>query len=138
MSIATFNYEDRTYTLEEANCYAFFNDEVKPLDGLEFEDILALLSKDDRQFEPEYFDLACDNCKFGKSEKLKTFPFLEYHFYAFGKNGKYVQSSLEEDYEDMSFEQMEKQGNVDSMYIVSVIVCKNCGEFSVEMEFCDF
>lgn len=134
MESVSFNYYGTQYTLDEEKCVAYLNDENQPIIGLEFEEIMSLLKKNHLEFEVEYFESSCETCQEKEGMRLKAYPFLEYHFFAFTKDNQYVMSSLSQDYESMSYEQLEKQGKVNAMYLVSIIVCKECGEYTVEVE----
>jgi hypothetical protein len=114
------------------------NDEEKPITGIERETILELLSQQEVvDFDIEYYDQSCQNCLFGEKEKSKYFKFLEYHFFIYSKKGKYIVSSISKDYEDTTYSKLLKQGIVDNSYIVSVIVCVECGDYSIEIEQCE-
>lgn len=134
MESIEFNFYGKQYSLNEEKCKAFFDDENLPLEGFEFDDVLELLSYGKYDFDIEYFSSACESCNFGIAEKLKAFPFLEYHFYAFSNGGKYVLSSLSKEYEEMSYEKLMSMGKVEHMYLVSLVVCKECGDYSIEIE----
>ena len=64
----------------------------------------------------------------------KFFAFLGYNFYIYTKNGEFVISSIDKEYEGLSFNRLQKAGKVDNSYIVLVNVCKHCGSYSVEIE----
>lgn len=133
-----FVYEGKEYELGESNCSYIINDEEHPAEGIEREDIIELLRKGETVgFEVEYYDHPCQNCLAGKKEKAKYFKFLEYHFFIFTKKGSYVISTISKDYEDTSFSKLLKKGIVDNSYIVSVAVCAECGDYSIEIEQCD-
>lgn len=137
MSTITFNHYGKQFTLSEENCTALFNDEENPIEGFGIEDILNALSPEILDFDTEYFDSRCENCSDENSPKLKAYPFLEFHFYAFAKENKYIMNSLSKEYEPLSYETMERQGKVDGMYLVSLILCESCGSFSAEIELVD-
>jgi hypothetical protein len=133
-----FTYNNKEYELGENNCSDIMNDEEKPITGIERETILELLSQQEVvDFDIEYYDQSCQNCLFGEKEKSKYFKFLEYHFFIYSKKGKYIVSSISKDYEDMTYSKLLKQGIVDNSYIVSVIVCVECGDYSIEIEQCE-
>jgi ribonuclease HI len=133
-----FMYDEKEYELGEDNCDFFANDEEKPVEGIVLEDVLELLRGSQKvNFNVEYYDMPCGNCRAGVEEKLKAFKFLEYHFYILTKDENYVISSISKEYENTSFNKLLKQGKVDNSYIVSVIVCINCGNYSVEIEQCE-
>ncbi len=130
-------FGERSYELKEENCQGILNDEEKPVGGLELINVLGLLKQHPEvRFDLEYFDSACESCRFGRAEKLKTFKFLEYHFYAFTKNGQYVVSNISPEY--TTFKDLLRKKTVDESYLVSVIICEHCGEFAIEIECGDF
>lgn len=134
-----FVFNEKAYELTEENCQDTFNDEVKPIMGFELSELFNLYKESEAvHFDFEYFDGCCEVCRAGKTEKLKHFKYLENHFYLFSKKGQYVMSSLSKSYEPDSFNQLLKRGIVDESYLMSVIVCINCGHYSVEIDYCDF
>lgn len=138
MTSYKFSFDDNEYELGENNCDYYINDEEKPVTGIEREDILMLLSHSGVvDFSLEYYDQPCHNCFYGKEEKSKAFKFLEYHFYIFTRNNEYVISSISGEYKDASFNKLLKRGRVDNSYIVSIMVCRNCGNYSIEIEQCE-
>jgi hypothetical protein len=131
-----FIFEDKEYELKEEKCEYFFNDEEKPVEGLEVKDVLELLCEGkDIRFDVEYFKEACEKCFNGEREK--SYKFLEYYFYVFTKDSKYIISSISNEYENTSYNKLLKAEKVDNSYVVKIIVCENCGEFTVEIEECD-
>ncbi len=138
MSKYSLIYNNKASELDESNCSDFINDEVRPVAGIDKSDILELLSRHEEvNFDIEYYDQPCQNCRQVKNEKDKYFKFLEYHFFIFTKNGRYVISSISKEYENGSYSKLLKQGIIDDSYIVSVIVCIACGDYSIEIEQCD-
>lgn len=130
-----FIFNGQTYELGEDNCYGLINDEEHPVTGIEVSDILELLrQQEEGKFDIEYYDQPCSNCRSGKEGKEKYFKFLEYHHYLFTKKGQYVLSSISPDYKTVSVENLLKSGKIDNSYIVSIIVCVNCGDYSIEIE----
>jgi len=133
-----FTYGDKQYELTDNNCSYILNDEEQPVEGIELAKILEMLEQhEDVYFDVEYYDEPCQNCLAGKGSKNKHFKFLEYHFYIFSKKGRYVVSSISKDYADTSFNKLLKQRLVDNSYIASLIVCVECGEYSIEIEQCE-
>lgn len=133
-----FDYNDKSYELKEEECNYFLNDEEYPANGIEIADILRLLANHEAvDFGIEYYDQPCKNCKDGIAEKAKYFKFLEYHFYIFTKNNDYVISNISKEYENTSYNKLMKNKSVDNSYIVSVMVCVNCGDYSIEIEQCE-
>lgn len=132
-----FNYEGKEYILSQKNCSDIINDEEKPVKGTSLDKILNILNEsDDIDFDIEYYQEACPECLAGVKEKQKFFGFLEYHFYIFTKNGEYVISDIDKDYEGLSFNKLSRNGKVDDSYIVSIIVCENCQDYIVQIENC--
>ncbi|MBB6214440.1 hypothetical protein HNQ80_000520 [Anaerosolibacter carboniphilus] len=133
-----FIYDGKEYELGINPNDELINDEEKPVKGIEISDVLRLLHQGEEiHFDITHYDQPCPNCLAGKAEKEKYFKFLEYHFYIYTKNGEYVTSSISKDMEGASFHKLFKKGKVDNSYIVSVIVCVHCGEYSIEIEQCD-
>lgn len=133
-----FVFNDKTYELNENNRDYFLNDEEIPVSGVEIPDVLELLRQGEEvNFSLEYYDQPCSKCLAGKEEKEKYFKFLEYHFYIFTKDGKYIMSNLSKEYNHTSFTRLQREDKVDDSYIVSVTVCINCGNYSIEIEQCE-
>ena len=130
-----FNFDGKEYILGEDNLEYFANDENQELNGIELNKILELLENSDAvDFQKSYYESCCSNCKDGKEEKKKAFDFLEYYFYAYGKDNNFVTSSIDSEYDKKSFTRLNREGLVDKSYIVTIIVCKNCGTYAVEIE----
>ena len=105
------------------------------LENINFDKVWERIANSDEvDFAKEYFDMPCGECKEGVSEKKKFFAFLGYNFYIYTKNGEFVISSIDKEYEGLSFNRLQKAGKVDNSYIVLVNVCKHCGSYSVEIE----
>jgi len=124
------------YILSEENCIEVVNDEEKPVNKFDLKEVLELLNKTEKGVDFEYYQEACTVCLDGVKEKQKFFAFLEYHFYIFTKKGDYKISDLSIDYSGKSFNKLSKANEVEYSYIVSVIVCKSCGKFVVQIENC--
>ena len=130
-----FSFEGKEYILGEDNLEYFVNDENQELNGIELNKILELLANSDEvEFQNAYYESCCSNCKAGKEEKKKVFDFLEYYFYAYGKDNNFVTSSIDSDYDKKSFTRLNRERIVDKSYMVTIIVCKNCGTYAVEIE----
>lgn len=130
-----FVFDEKEYILNEENLDYFVNDEEKPVENLDLNKVLEIMNNSDEvDFSKEYFDLPCGICKEGVAEKKKFFPFLGYNFYVYTKNQEFVISSIDKEYEGLTFNKLERAGKVDNSYIVLVNVCKNCGSYSVEIE----
>ena len=137
MSSYKFNYEDKEYILSEQNCSALINDDEKPVSGITKSDIIEILNKAENvDFDIEYYQEACPECLAGVKEKQKFFGFLEYHFYIFTKDGKYVISDISDDYKGLSFNKLSRANKVDDSYIVSIIICENCQDYIIQIENC--
>jgi hypothetical protein len=135
MSSYKFCNEGKEFELKEENCDYINNEEVE---NLQISTVLELLNKGEEvDFAVEYYDTCCDECKFNRKDDTKFFQFLEYHFYIFTKNNNYILSSISEEYKNTSFGSLIKEKKVDNSYIVSVLVCKNCGTWTIEVEQCD-
>ena len=137
MSSYKFNYEDKEYILSEQNCSDLINDDEKPVSGITKLDIIEILNKAENvDFDIEYYQEACPECLAGVKEKQKFFGFLEYHFYIFTKDGKYVISDISDDYKGLSFNKLSRANKVDDSYIVSIIICENCQDYIIQIENC--
>lgn len=130
-----FNFDGKEYILGEDNLEYFVNDENQELNGIELNKILELLANGDEvNFQNAYYETCCSNCKAGKEEKKKVFDFLEFYFYAYGKDNNFVTSSIDSEYDKKSFTRLNRERIVDKSYIITIIVCKNCGTYAVEIE----
>lgn len=130
-----FNFDEKEYILDNNNLDYFANDEVNEIKNIDENYILELMSKSQKvEFSKEYFNLPCDNCKEGVEEKQKAFAFLGFNFYLYTKDGEVVISNIQDEYEGHTFNRLLLSGKVDSSYIVSVIVCRNCGTYAIEIE----
>ena len=72
-----------------------------------------------------------------KKKKRKDkdyYEYLEFNFYMFTKDSKYIISNISKEYEGVTFNKLLREGIVDDSYIVTIIVCKNCGVYSVVIE----
>lgn len=132
-----FNYDEKEYLLNESNCSGLLNDDDKPVKNIDLNKILELINTSENiDFDVEYYQEACPECLAGVKEKEKFFPFLEYHFYIYTKNQNYVISDISKEYEGLSFNKLSRSKKVDDSYIVSFIICKNCGDYIVQIENC--
>ena len=105
-----FKYNEKEYILNEQNLEYFVNDEVNPIMDVNEEKIIEILNNSDKvDFSKAYFDLPCENCKTGLEEKKKFFDFLGFNFYIYAKDRKYVVSTLDREYEGMSFNRLQKK-----------------------------
>lgn len=137
MNSYKFNFREKEYELNAINCSGLINDEEKSVSNIDLNEVLRLLIQDENiDFDLEYYQEACPECLSGVKEKQKFFGFLEYHFYIFTKNGKYVISDIDTDYEGLSFNKLSKAGKVDDSYIVSIIICEHCNDYIVQIENC--
>lgn len=129
-----FIVNEKKYSLDKSNLDAFLNDEERPIKDLNADDILNILEGRDLDFEVAYYESICEKCK-SKIEGIKrAYRFLEYHFYLYTKDDKLVISSLEAEDEGKTFTKMQRLGEVDNSYIVSIIVCAECGVYTIEIE----
>lgn len=133
-----FAYNNKAYELGVVNFSYMINDEECPVEGIDRDKIIELLNQQEIDgFDVEYYDEPCSNCHNGAKEKSRYFKFLEYHFFIYTKKGSYVTSSLSKEYEGSSINALLKKGIVDNSYIVSIIVCIECGEYAIEIEQCE-
>ena len=133
-----FNFEEKEYILNDENFDELVNDEEKPVENIDKNTILELLNNSSEEiiFDEEYYMEACPKCLAGVKEKEKFFPFLEYHFYIYTKNGQYVISTIDQDYKGKSFNKLSRANLVDDSYIVSIIICKYCKDYIIQFENC--
>ncbi len=134
-----FTFDEKEYILNDNNFDELINDEEKPVFNINKDIILELLnnSSENIVFDEEYYMEACPKCLAGVKEKEKFFPFLEYHFYIYTKDGKYVISTIDKDYKGKSFNKLYRANLVDDSYIVSIIVCKHCEDYIIQIENCE-
>lgn len=130
-----FTFGDKEYSLREDNLEYFVNDEVNPINDIDEKKIIDILnSAENLEFSKAFFDLPCENCKEGVNEKKKFFDFLGFNFYIYAKDNEYVVSTLDKEYEGLSFNRLQKSGKINNSYIVIINVCKHCGNYSIEIE----
>ena len=130
-----FTFEGREYKLNEENLDYFVNDEENPIKNINLDKVLEIMANSEEvDFAKEYFNMPGEECKEGVSKKKKFFAFLGYNFYIYTNNGEFVISSIDKEYEGLSFNRLQKAGKVDNSYIVLVNVCRHCGSYSVEIE----
>lgn len=130
-----FTFEEKEYILNQEKLDYFVNDEENPIKDIDLNKILEIMSKSEEvDFSKEYFDMPCGVCEEGLSEKKKFFAFLGYNFYIYTKNQEYVVSSIDKEYEGLSYNRLERSGKIDNSYIVLVNVCRHCGSYSIEIE----
>lgn len=130
-----FKYEDKDYELNEENIIELINDEENPISEIDLNTIIKLLNESNEvDFQKAYYDTPCEVCNENFKEKKSISEYLEYYFYVYSKDGKYVISNISKEYEGLTFNRLELQGKVDNSYIVTIIVCANCNEYIVEIE----
>lgn len=130
-----FIFEGKEYNLNEDNIDYFMNDDINPIEDINKEKIIEMLNNSDKvDFSKSYFDLPCSNCMEGTEEKKKFYDFLGYNFYLYTKEGNLVISTIDKEYEGLSFNRLQRSGKIDGSYIVTINVCKHCGSYSIEIE----
>ena len=131
-----FTFDEKEYILNDENFDELINDDEKPVKDIDKNIILNLLnnSPEEIDFDEEFYIEACPKCLTGIKEKEKFFPFIEYHFYIYTKDGKYVISTIDKDYKGKSFNKLSRANLVDDSYIVSIIVCKHCNDYIIQIE----
>ncbi|MDU4860477.1 MAG: DUF3785 family protein [Terrisporobacter othiniensis] len=134
-----FKYDEKEYILDDQNFDELINDDDKPVKDINKDLIIELLKNSPEEiiFGEEFYIEACPKCLKGIKEKEKFFPFLEYHFYIYTKEEKYVISTIEKDYEGKSFNKLSRSNLVDDSYIVSIIICKHCNDYIIQVENCE-
>lgn len=131
-----FNHDEKEFILQEDNFSYIDNEEV---DGFELQEVLELLNETDEivDFDYEYFADKCEECGGGKAIDKKHFGFLEYHFYIFSKEGKYVMSNISKEFHGTSYTQLMRERKIDNSFIVSILVCEECESYNIAIEQCD-
>lgn len=130
-----FKFNDKEYELNNENIIELINDEENPIEGLDENKILELLSESDKvDFQKAYYDTPCEVCNENFKEKKSISEYLEYYFYVYSKDGKYVISNISKEYEGLTYNRLELEGKVDNSYIVTVIVCANCSHNIIQIE----
>ncbi|HBI91403.1 MAG TPA: DUF3785 domain-containing protein [Terrisporobacter glycolicus] len=134
-----FNYDEKEYILSDENFDELINDDDKPVKDIDKDMIIELLKNSPEEiiFGEEFYIEACPKCLKGIKEKEKFFPFLEYHFYIYTKEEKYVISTIDKDYQGKSFNKLSRSNLVDDSYIVSIIICKHCNDYIIQVENCE-
>lgn len=131
-----FKKDDKEFVLEENNLTYIDNEEVEAFD---LEEVMELLNETNEEidFDYEYFADKCEECGGGRTLDNKHYGFLEYHFYIFTKDGKYVMSNISKEFEDTSYTKLVKEKKIDNSYIVSILLCEDCKTYSIAVEQCD-
>ncbi|MEG0296189.1 MAG: DUF3785 family protein [Clostridium sp.] len=130
-----FNFDGQEYDLNDDKLNGFFNDEVNPINAIDESNILQILNDGQGvDFSKSFYSLACEDCKDENFEKKKAYEFLEFHFYIYTKDGDVVTTTIDKDHEENSYDRLYSIGKVNNSYIVSVIACKKCGTFDIEIE----
>lgn len=128
-------YDNKEYILTKENCEGIFFDGENEITGLSLDIILNALNEGEEvNFSNEYYSGKC-SCN-TQEEMNKSYRYLEYHFYIYTKNNEYVINTISDEYKNTSFNKLFNLGKVDDSYIVSVIICPNCGMYSVSVEQC--
>lgn len=128
----SFTFDEKEYNLSEDKLIYFFNEDV---DDFDIDKLFKILNNSEKvKFGKAYYDGPCEDCKFGLDEKRKSFPFLEFNMFIYTKNGKFVISNIEKSYEGLTYNKLLREKKVDKSYLVNINVCKNCGNFAVEIE----
>ncbi|PRR81463.1 DUF3785 family protein [Clostridium vincentii] len=129
-----FTVNKEEYVLDEDKFGAFRNDEEKPVQNIDEEDILKILENRELDFEKAYYSIPCENCNSEKSGEKKIYKFFEYHLYLYTKDCEVVTNSLDIKDEETSFKRLLNQKEVDNSYIVTIMVCCDCGDFEIEID----
>jgi len=131
-----FKHKDKEFILSEDNLSYMESDEMK---DFTIEKVLEILeeSKEKVEFDYEYYADNCEECKNSEPIDKKYYRFLEYHFYAFTKDEKYVISNISNDFESTTYSELYRTGKINDSYIVSIVICESCSKFTIEIEQCD-
>ncbi len=131
-----FKHKDEEFILSEDNLSYI---EAEEIQDFTIEKVLEILEegKEKVEFDYEYYADNCEAC--GNSEAIdkKHYRYLEYHFYIFTKEGKYIISNISNEFETTTYSQLERMKKIDESYIVSIIICESCKNFAIEVEQCD-
>ena len=130
-----FVYDNKEYILAKENCEGIFFDDENEIISLSLDIILNALNEGEEvSFSNEYY---LGKCSCDKQEEInKSYRYLEYHFYIYTKNNEYIINTISNEYKDTSFNKLFSLGKIDDSYIVSIIVCPNCGVYSISVEQC--
>ncbi len=131
-----FKHNDEEFILSEDNLSYM---EVDEIEDFNIEKVLEILEEatEKVQFDYEYYADNCEECSNSEPIDKKYYRFLEYHFYVFTKEGKYIMSNISNDFENTTYSQLAKNRSIDESYIVSIILCESCRSFTIEIEQCD-
>lgn len=129
-----FKFDEKEYLLNKENLLEIINDEESPVEGFELEEVVRLLNEGELTFDKAYYSSSCESCDSNFKEKRNVSEYLEGFFYIYTKNKNYVIANIDKEYEGKTYHRLEILGEVDDSYIVSIIVCKNCGKFTVQIE----
>ncbi len=130
-----FIYENKEYILTDENCEGIFFGDESEVTNLSVDLILNTLNEGENvYFSNEYY---ADKCSCNSQEKIKkAYRYLEYHFYIYTKNNKYIINTICDEYKDKSFNKLFRLGEIDDSYIVNITLCPNCGTYSIEVNQC--
>lgn len=132
----TLKYMDKDILIDEEKCGFFLNDEDQPIEGFAMKELFEILNQTDAAyFDLEYYDQRCEACGKNQREGSKYYKFLECHFYLFAKGNQYVMSSLSLEYEYKTLPDLLEKGIVDGSYLISINVCPECGDYTVDLEY---
>ncbi|MGL4850173.1 MAG: DUF3785 family protein [Clostridium sp.] len=129
-----FKFDEKEYTLNEENFLEMINDEENEVEGFSLEEAIRLLNEGNLEFDKAYYSSPCEECESNFKEKKSISEYVEGFFYIYTKNNKYVISNIDKDYEGKTFNKLEILGEVDNSYIVSIIICKECSKFTIQIE----
>ncbi|MGL5415514.1 MAG: DUF3785 family protein [Clostridium sp.] len=129
-----FKFDEKEYTLNEENFLELINDEENEVEGFSLEEAIRLLNEGNLEFDKAYYSSPCEACESNFKEKKSVSEYIEGFFYIYTKNNKYVISNIDKNYEGKTFNKLEILGEVDNSYIVSIIICKECSEFTIQIE----
>ena len=119
----SFTFDEKEYTLSEEKLLYFFNEDVE---GFDIDKLFEILnSSEGISFGKAYYDGPCEECKFGLEEKINILQ---------GDCLEVVISNIEKAYEGLTYNKLLRDKKVDKSYLVNINVCKNCGNFAVEVE----
>ncbi|MGL4876151.1 MAG: DUF3785 family protein [Clostridium sp.] len=129
-----FKFDEKEYTLNEENFLELVNDEENEVLGFSLEEAIRLLNEGNLEFDKGYYSTSCEACDSNFKEKRNVSEYVEGFFYIYTKNNEYVISNIDKNYEGKTFNRLEILGEVDNSYIASIVICKECGKFIIQIE----
>lgn len=137
MNSLTFKCEEREYVLTAEDCTSFYNDEIKPVDGITEDDVIGMFAAavvDELTITKEYYKDPCEKCPPVERSKKEMVAYNEMHLFLFTKNQKAVMTNVAPEFQELNFTQLLEEKRVDDSYVVSLIVCPVCGKYQIQID----